>query len=116
MQKIEKWRLQELSLVLHNLSELLKKGDNREWANVFGHFHHELQKIILKKELDLEPLKRLIYNIKNCFIGLNSFKNLVLWHLNSKEKAKINQEFQHSRARLLKILDDMEQRTIEYIH
>jgi hypothetical protein len=116
MQKIEKWRLEELALVLHDLSELLRKGDNCEWANVFFHFHDESQKIISKKEFDLHLLKRLIQNIKNCFAGVSSLRNLVLWHMNSRENSKVNQDFKHSRARLLKILDDIEQRTIEYIN
>jgi len=115
-QKIEKWRLEELALVLNHLSELLRKGNNREWANVFYHFHTEAQNIISNREFDLEPLKKLIQNIKNCFLRLSSFKNLVFWPKDSGENEKINQDFQHSRARLLKILEDMEQRTIEYIN
>lgn len=115
-QKIEKWRLDELAIVLNHLSELLRKGDNCEWGNVFYHFHIEAQNIISNREFDLELLKKLIQNIKNCFLGLNSFKNLVLWHKNSGENEKVNQDFQHSRSRLFKILEDMEQQTIEYIN
>lgn len=115
-QKIEKWRLEELALVLNQLIELLKKGDSREWANVFYHFHLEAQKIISGLEFDLELLKKLIQNIKNCFLGVSSFKNLILWDIESGEDAKINQDFKRSRARLIRILEDMEQRTTEYIN
>ena len=115
-QKIEKWRLEELALVLNQLIELLKKGDSREWANVFYHFQLEAQKIISGLEFDLELLKKLIQNIKNCFLGVSSFKNLILWDIESGENAKINQDFKRSRARLIRILEDMEQRTTEYIN
>ena len=45
MQKIEKWRIQELTYVLNDLAEILKQGNNAEWANVFTHFYYEAQKI-----------------------------------------------------------------------
>jgi len=57
MQKIEKWRLEELALVLNQLSEILREGNHCEWANVFHHFQDESQKILSKKEFDLDSLK-----------------------------------------------------------
>lgn len=116
MQKIEKWRLEELALVLNKLSELLRKGNHSEWANVFHHFHDEAQKILMKQEFDLALLERLVKNIKNCFLGMSSLRNLILYDLELEESEKINQDFQHSKARLLKILENMAQRTIEYIN
>jgi len=116
MQKIEKWRLEELTLVLDRLSGLLRKGDHCEWANVFHHFQEESHKILSKKEFDLDSSKRLIRNIKNCFQGVSSLKNLVLRDLEYGESGKINHDFQRTRARLLKILEDMDKRTIEFIN
>lgn len=115
MQKIEKWRVEELALVLIQLAELLKKGDNCEWSNVFFHFKDESLKIINSKEFDLDQLKRLLRNINNCFSGASSLKNIVLWHENSEEKKRINQELLQVRARLLKILTEIEIRTVEHI-
>ncbi|MFP4082342.1 MAG: hypothetical protein ACLFVG_06235 [Candidatus Aminicenantes bacterium] len=115
-QKIEKWRIKELASVLHNLSELLRKGDNSEWANVFHHFHSECQKIITHPEFDFDSLKRLIQNIKNCFLDMSSLRNLELRHTDSEENMKINRDWQHGRAHLIEVLQDMENRSIEYIN
>lgn len=114
-QKIEKWRIEELTLVLKQLGEVLKKGNNGEWANVFLHFYQEAQFITASKELDLGQVKKLLRNIKNCFSGMSSLQNIVLWHENTEEKILINEEFPQVRARLLKILDEIESRTIEYV-
>lgn len=116
MQKIEKWRLEELALVLNQLSEILKEGNHCEWANVFHHFQDESQKILSKKEFDLDSLKRLIRNIKNCFQGMSSLKNLVFYDLEAGESTEINHDFQRTRACLFKILEDMEKKTIEFIN
>jgi len=115
MQKVEKWRLEELALVLMQLAELLRKGADREWANVFFHYHQESQSIIASKEFDLNQTKRLIMNIKNCYSGTSSFLNLVLHHENEKEKISLNQQFYKTRGRLLKILNVIEHRVVEYI-
>ncbi len=118
MQKIEKWRLEELALVLDQMSAILRKGDHCEWANVFDHFQDESKDILSKKEFDLESLKRLIRNIKNCFQRMSSLKKLVIYDLEErrKESKEITKDFQNKIARLIKILEDMEKKTIEFIH
>lgn len=115
MQKIEKWRIGELAFVLKQLGEILKRGSDCEWANVFFHFYEESQAINESDELNLDNLKKLLRNIKNCFSGVSSLMNLVLWHENSEEKILINEEFPQIRARLLKILNEIESRTVEYV-
>ena len=115
MQKIEKWRLEELALVLKHLAELLSKGNNRDWANVFLHFYQESQWIIAAQELNLEQVRNLIMNIKNCYSGASSFMSLFLRHENEKEKIELNQELFKARGRLLKIMAELEDRSIEYI-
>lgn len=115
MQKIEKWRVEELALVLKQLGDILKRGNDFEWANVFFHFYEESQAINDLEKLDLDNLKKLLRNIKNCFTGVSSLMNLVLWHENSEEKILINEEFPQIRARLLKILNEIEIRTVEYV-
>jgi hypothetical protein len=116
MQKIEKWRIQELSIVLHDLTELLKCGNNTEWANVFKHYHCESQKILLKKEFDLNETKKLLQNIGNCFVGVSSFRNLTLWENDQKQSDQLNREFCQIRSRLLVILAQMENQSIEYVN
>jgi len=116
MQKIEKWRVKELALVLNELALLLKAGNTRDWANVFFHFRDESQKIISKNEFDLDSLSKLVKNIKNCFFGSSSFTNIILRHENSEEKARINQSLYLTRACLLKILMDLEGRLVDYIN
>lgn len=115
MQKIEKWRIHELSTVLDQLAKLLRKGNNHEWANVIAHFHYESNKILAKKEFDLNELKKLIQNISSCYKETSSFKKLVLWRKNSDEVSELNQEFSQKRTRLFKILSEMEDRSVEYV-
>jgi len=114
MQKIETWRIKELSLVLQQMTELLKQGNNREWANVFSHFRTESQNIVDKKEFDADQLERLVRNIKNCFHNTSTLRNLVLSKKSSLQD--INQEFLQAKAHLLKILDDMKDRMVEHMH
>jgi hypothetical protein len=116
MQKIETWRIKELSLVLQQMTELLKQGNNREWANVFSHFRIESQNIVDKKEFDAAQLERLVRNIKNCFHNTSTLRNLELSKEGSLPDLNINQELLQTKAYLLKILDDMKERMVEHIH
>ena len=116
MQKIEKWRIQELTIVLTHLAELLKRGNHTEWANVFSHYYYESQKLLLRKEFDLNDLKRLLQNIGNCFIGSSSFRNLTLWQDNQDRSESLNKEFIQVRSRLLVILAQMENQSVEYVN
>jgi hypothetical protein len=116
MQKIEKWRIRELELVLNMLSDLLRKGNSSDWANVFAHFQHEAQKIYLKKDYKMDELKRLMSNIQSCYSGVRSFNNLLLYHDNAEESTRINQDFIKVRARLFKIISEMEKQSTEYIN
>ena len=116
MQKIEKWRVEELALVLNELADLLMKGENPEWANVFSHFHLESKKIITKQKFNLDSLKNLVKNTKNCFYGGSSFINIELHHDDLEKRKRINQDLRLTRARLLKILSDIEKRVIETVN
>ncbi len=116
MQKVEKWRVEELALLLKEFCELLRNGDNREWANVFSHFNDETKIIISKNNFDLDSLEKLIKNIRNSFSPGISLTTLILSHENTKIKKRLNQDFLHMRARILGSLKDMEYRTIETIN
>lgn len=116
MQKIEKWRVEELSLVLNELAVLLRAGENSEWANVFSHFYDESKAIVAKKEFDSNSLNKLVKNITNCFERNSSFTSIALKHKKPREEQKLNQALFLTRARLLRVLKDMEERIIEHIH
>lgn len=116
MQKIEKWRIQELAIVLNDLAELLKQGNNTEWANVFSHFCYETQKIASKKEFRIEELKNLLLNIGNCFIGISSFRNISLGEDLPQKSDSLNREFGQLRSRLLVILAQMENQSVDYVN
>ena len=116
MQKIEKWRVEELALVLKELAELLKAGDHREWANVFLHFIEETEKIVSQKEFNSEAIEKLARNILNCFDRNSSFVNIALRNENPREEQKLNQALLLTRARLLNVLNDIQERIIEHIH
>jgi len=116
MQKIEKWRIQELVLILEELSDILKKGKNAEWASVFSHYHHEAQKILESETLKVQKLNRLIFNIKNCFHTGSSLDNPLIFEDMQKEFYGILKEFQTTRLRLLGIIQQMEDQLVEFIH
>ncbi|MBS3818065.1 hypothetical protein KGY73_00955 [bacterium] len=116
MQKIEKWRIKELALILNQLVQLLKAGNNQEWASVFSHYYHETQQIIHKDHFDWETLRKLVQNIKNCFEGAYSFSGLVLCEEDSGEIKELNKEFFQKRARLFEILLHMEEQGSVYVH
>ena len=116
MHKVEKWRLQELALILRRLMELLKQGDNQEWAGVFDHYTQEVHGILLTRNYDSDTLNRLIQNIQNCFSGMSSFKNLVLRHDNTSQMSKLNKDFYEEKVLLIKALVDFEKRLQVYIN
>jgi fatty acid-binding protein DegV len=116
MQKVEKWRVAELALLLQKVCELLRNGDNCEWASVFSHFHDETKIIISKNDFDLDSLEKLIKNIRNSFLRGSSLTTLILSHENTEMKKRLNQDFSRARACILGILKDMEFRTIETIN
>lgn len=115
MQKIEKWRVQELAIVLDHITELLKIGNCREWANVIEHYHKEAQKILSKKEFDIDAIKKLVQNIRHCYKETSFSKNLELWHIKENKNIDLNQEFCQARARLLHIVSEIEMQTVEFI-
>ncbi len=116
MQRVEKWRIEELSSVLTELVVLLRSGDNAEWANVFSHYNEESCNIISGSEFNLNALHKLVRHIKNCFFGTRAFSHIILWHDNPEERTKLNRSLSFIRARLLNILKDIEDRLIEHIH
>jgi len=116
MQKIEKWRVQELALVLKDIHELLMQGNNSEWANVFLHFHHEALSILTHTSFQLESLKRLVQNIANCFDGFPSFTNLAVGQEDLAEKSGWSRDFRRAKGRLVSILTEIDRRTIEMTH
>ena len=116
MQKIEKWRIQELVLVLDELSIILKKGKNTEWSNVFSHYHLEAQKLLESKTLQVDKLDRLIFNIKNCFHSGSSLDNPLIFEDMQKEFYGILKEFKTARLRLLGIIRQMEDQLVEFVH
>jgi hypothetical protein len=116
MLRVEKWRVQELALLLQQLHKLLIKGNNSEWANVFLHFHQETIEILSRNELNVEALRRLIHNIVNCFDGYHSFTNLSLGSEDSDSGSELNRDFNQAKVRLLAVLSEIDNRTTVYTH
>lgn len=116
MQKIEKWRIQELTQVLNQLAALLREGNNSEWASVFNHFAQEAHEIVQRIQFDLEGLKRLVKNMRSCFDGASTLHSLVLAEENSKKMKELNQEFIRIKGLLFMLLSDLEKKWIEPIH
>lgn len=116
MQKVEKWRVQELALMLNLFYELLMKSGNNDWANVFMHFYHEAVDILSRDDFKLGSLKKLVQNITNGFESFHSVTNLALGHEDIEAKSEWNRTFQKTKARLISILTEIDKRTIEFTH
>jgi len=115
-QRVETWRVKELGLILQGLSEVLKRSAHHEWANVFDHYQTETQNILTSSKLDTDQLRKLTQNIKNCFHGLSSLRNLTIQGSSPGETEGLQQDFERGKARLFKVLEELERRTIEYVH
>jgi hypothetical protein len=116
MPKIEKWRVEELSLLLDFLAALLRQGKNPEWANVFSHFDQEARLIISAEMIATAPVKRLVRDIKNCYGAGCTFAGLVLESEESRTKKALNLEFGRARARLWGALLEIEKRMVEFVN
>ena len=116
IQKIEKWRIQELEQALNRLSLLLRKGQNFDWANVFSHFAQEANKLADHQKFNLDMLKRLAQNIINCFDHISSLRNLVLTHENPRKMDILNREFRNAIRHLFEIITSIEKKWTEPIH
>jgi hypothetical protein len=116
MQKIEKWRIQELTQVLNQLAALLREGNNSEWASVFSHYAQEAHAIVQSIQFDLEGLKKLVINMRSCFDGASSLHSLILSEKNSKKMEELNQEFIRIKGLLFMLLSDLEKKWIEPIN
>ncbi len=116
MQKIEKWRIQELTQVLNHLAAILREGKNSDWANVFDHFAQEAHMIVESERFDLDILQKLVNNIRNCFDGTSSLHGLVLTMENPEKMKELNQEFIQTKGIVFMILSDLGKKWIEPIN
>jgi len=116
MLKIEKWRIEELVLVLGDIVKVLRQGENREWANVFEHFLGEAERIHLKERVHIEEFKRLVRNIICCYLEGDSFRRMTLFPGESGESQAGNKKFHYLQARLYHLLTDLQTRFVEFVH
>lgn len=116
IQKVEKWRVQELEQALIQLSLLLRSGENIEWANVFFHFSQEAHNIAGQKNFNLDLLKKLAQNIVNCFDRTSSLRNLVLDHDNPRQMEVLNKKFRNAIKQLFEILASIEEKWTDQIN
>ena len=110
IQKVEKWRIQELEQVLNRLALLLRTGKNSDWANVFSHFAQEAKILTLHNRFNLDSLKRLVPNIVNCFESISSLRTLVLIQQSAQQMETLNHEFRESIRNLFEILVSIEEK------
>src|SRR4030043_356711 len=77
MYKVERWRRQELALLLDELVLTLRSGKNPEWAGVFAHFGHELALLGSARAVDERQLQRLVGCIELCLEPGHGFSRLL---------------------------------------
>jgi hypothetical protein len=110
IQKVEKWRIQELEQVLNRLSLLMRMGANPDWAAVFSHYALEAKHLANREKFNLDVLKKLAQNIVNCFDHVSSLRNLVLTHENAKKMDILNREFRNSLKLMFEIIAQIEEK------
>lgn len=116
MQKIEKWRVEELVLVLSELADLLRMKNQPEWANVFAHYQFEASRLLIKNPFDLPEIKNLLKNIRYCFSSIDTSHSSPFSSENQRTERSSQAELLTLRNRLIRIIDEMESRIREYIH
>jgi len=115
MLKIERWRIEELTLVLRDLVDSLQQEENRDWAHVFQHYLSEAERLLLTNTLRVDEFKRLVHNILCCYLEGDSFRRISFPETTQEEKLR-NKNFQHRKARLFHLLTELQTRFVEYIH
>jgi hypothetical protein len=116
IQKVEKWRIQELEQVLKRISLLLRRGQNSDWASVFSHYAGEAKNLADHKKFNLEMLKRLTQNIITCFDHVSSLRNLVLTHDNARKMEILNREFRNSIRFLFELIASIEKKWTDSVN
>lgn len=116
MLRVERWRIEELSLLLDLLAGFLREGRNPEWAGVFSHFNQETRIFLSEAAIGKDQLKRLVQNIKNCFGPGYPFPALVLQCEGGVDEDALNREFTAAKVRLEKALGELEKRLFDYLH
>ena len=116
IQKVEKWRIQELEQMLKRISLLLRRGQNSDWASVFSHYALEAKNLADHKKFNLDMLKRLTQNIITCFDHVSSLRNLVLAHENARKMEILNREFRNAIRLLFEIIASLEEKWIDPVN
>ncbi len=114
MQKVAKWRIQELGQSLLSLTRILHKGNNWEWSRVFQHYHDEAEYLLENQLFDLNSLKNLVRNIRICFEN-STLQNIDLEPEYYQKNNSLISDFMNETERLEQILEEIEEQTTEYI-
>jgi hypothetical protein len=116
MTRIETWKVGEFASALHRFAEGLQELDEPEWARVFFHFDAECRKIIPHSPSERIQLKTLLANIHSCFSDSGSLKDVTVRAGLLSGNREASQELIAARADLIKLLEELNRSTIEFIH
>lgn len=116
MSYIEKWRMEELSLVLNRMALILQAGGQSEWAGVFHHYQDEAETLARIPPIEIEKAERLACNLRACLRDGGSLRQPQLSHEDQSIGSGLLREYLKLRMRLLQILDDLEERLTLMVH
>ena len=116
MQKIEKWRIHQLAMSIGRIADLLKRGGDLEWANVFLHYRLEINAFLTSETPNMNALKQMVDNIRNCYSGVQSFISLTLSRRETDKGEDLNKDFMRERALLYEIILGLDEKFVEYTH
>lgn len=116
MQKVEKWRIQELSQILDEMADLFQKAGQAEWAQVFLHFSREASALSTRDLFELSVLQKLIRNIRCCFEEARTLESFARNQGSQEEAIRMNLAYIRIKSQLLQLISKMETAWNERIH
>jgi len=119
MNQIEFWKIKELADALEQFAGGLKAIQEPEWAQVFSHYEAECRRFLSPDRASPtggREIKVLLANVRSCFTGSATLKDVVMRAELSRGKAEISRDLVRAKEYLLDLLGELELQTVEFVH
>jgi hypothetical protein len=119
MSHIEPWKIKEFADALERFAGGLKAFQEPEWAQVFSHYEAECRRFLSADRASLtgrREIKVLLANVRSCFTGSTTLKDVVMRAGLSKGKVEISRNLVLAKEYLLDLLGELERQTVEFVH
>jgi hypothetical protein len=119
MSHIEPWKIKELADALEQFAGGLKAFQEPEWAQVFSHYEAECRRFLSADRASptgKREMKVLVANVRSCFTGSATLKDVVMRAELSGDKMEISRDLVRAKEYLLDLLGELERQTVEFVH